>query len=57
MMEAELLRKLQQTQMVEKEAFNQLESAMIDASMPKKIRVQANSSQYSEQSGRKWMFS
>lgn len=46
-MEAELLRKLQETQMVEKQAFNNLESAMIDASIPKKMRVGANQSQYS----------
>lgn len=42
MLEAELLRKLQETQMVEKDAFSKLESAMIDASLPKKMRVNAN---------------
>lgn len=44
MMEAELLKKLQETQQLEKNAFTQLESAMIDASIPKKMRVGANMS-------------
>ena len=35
-MEADLLRKLQETQARERDAFNKLESAMIDASMPSK---------------------
>ena len=48
-MEAELLRKLQETQAVEREAFNKLESAMIDASLPKKMRVGGTQSQYSLQ--------
>lgn len=38
-LEAELLQNLQQTQNMEKEAFSQLEHAMIDASRPKKERV------------------
>ncbi len=46
-MEAELLRKLQETQQIERDAFQNLESAMIDASMPKKMRVTANTSQIS----------
>lgn len=44
-MEAELLRKLQETQKVEKDAFSQLEGAMIDASLPKKMRVMGVTSQ------------
>lgn len=44
MMEAELLQKLQNTQQVERNAFGKLESAMIDASMPKKMRVVAGES-------------
>jgi len=35
-MEAELLQKLQETQLKEKDAFGKLEVAMIDASIPKK---------------------
>lgn len=46
-LEADLLRKLQETQLVEKQAFSQLETAMIDASIPKKMRVIGNQSQYS----------
>jgi len=38
-MEAELLRKLQETQQRERDAFNQLEQAMINSSLPKKMRV------------------
>lgn len=38
-LEAELLQNLQQTQHMEREAFTQLEHAMIDASKPKKDRV------------------
>lgn len=38
-LEAELLQNLQQTQNMEKEAFSQLEHAMIDASKPKRERV------------------
>lgn len=38
-LEAELLQNLQQTQNMEREAFNQLENAMIDASKPKRQRV------------------
>jgi hypothetical protein len=37
-MEADLLRKLQETQQNEKTAFSKLESAMVDASIPKKMR-------------------
>lgn len=37
-MEAELLRKLQETQQNERAAFGRLESAMVDASIPKKMR-------------------
>ena len=37
-MEADLLRKLQETQQHEKAAFGKLESAMVDASIPKKMR-------------------
>ncbi len=48
-LEAELLRKLQETQQLERQAFTQLESAMIDASVPKKMRVGANTSQFSAQ--------
>ena len=36
MYEAELLHRLQATQKLEREAFTQLESAMIDSSLPKK---------------------
>lgn len=42
-MEAELLRKLQETQNSEREAFSKLESAMIDASMPKRNRLNETS--------------
>jgi hypothetical protein len=38
-LEAELLQNLQQTQNMEKEAFGQLENAMIEASKPKRDRV------------------
>lgn len=38
-LEAELLQNLQQTQNMEKEAFGQLENAMIEASKPKRERV------------------
>jgi hypothetical protein len=38
-MEAELLKKLQETQTNERLAFQKLESAMIDASMPTRKRV------------------
>jgi len=38
-LEAELLQNLQHTQNMEKEAFNQLENAMIDASRPKRERI------------------
>lgn len=38
-MEAELLKKLQETQNNERLAFQKLETAMIDASMPIKKRV------------------
>ncbi|CDW90942.1 UNKNOWN [Stylonychia lemnae] len=53
--EADLLRKLQETQQKEKNAFNMLESAMIDAAIPKKMRVGANQSLYSQGSGRSQM--
>ena len=43
-MEAELLQKLQQTQQNEKAAFSRLESAMVDASIPKKMRKMAGAS-------------
>ena len=38
-MEAELLLKLQQTQKQERDAFGRLENAMVDASIPKHLRV------------------
>lgn len=38
-LEAELLQNLMQTQNMEKEAFTQLEHAMIDASKPKRDRI------------------
>lgn len=38
-LEADLLRKLQETQSNERAAFQKLESAMIDASMPKQKRA------------------
>lgn len=38
-LEAELLQNLMQTQNMEKEAFTQLEQAMIDASKPKRERL------------------
>lgn len=41
-MEAELLRKLQETQKNEREAFGKLENAMVDASVPKNLRVGAS---------------
>jgi hypothetical protein len=37
--EAELLMKLQQTQKMERDAFGRLENAMVDASIPKHLRV------------------
>lgn len=37
-MEAELLGKLQETQKAERDAFGRLESAMVDASIPKHMR-------------------
>ena len=43
-MEADLLKKLQETQMLERTAFNKLETAMIDASVPKKMRISATGS-------------
>lgn len=49
-LEAELLQNLQQTQNMEKEAFSQLEHAMIDASKPKRERV--NKSRLSKRSKR-----
>jgi hypothetical protein len=49
-LEAELLQNLQQTQNMEKEAFSQLEHAMIDASRPKKERV--NRSRLSKRSNK-----
>lgn len=49
-LEAELLQNLQQTQNMEKEAFSQLEHAMIDASKPKRERV--NKSRLSRRSKR-----
>ena len=48
-LEAELLQNLQQTQNMEKEAFSQLEHAMIDASKPKRERV--SKSRLSKRSG------
>jgi hypothetical protein len=47
-LEAELLQNLQHTQNMEKEAFSQLEHAMIDASKPKRERV--NKSRLSKRS-------
>mmetsp|Transcript_30972 Transcript_30972/g.30510 ORF Transcript_30972/g.30510 Transcript_30972/m.30510 type:complete len:106 (-) Transcript_30972:27-344(-) len=41
-LEAELLQNLMQTQNVEKEAFTQLEQAMVNASKPKQARVNPN---------------
>ena len=43
-MEAELLGKLQETQKQERDAFVQLESAMVDASIPKAMREKAGTS-------------
>ena len=37
-MEAELLRKLQDTQKIERDAFGRLEAAMVDASIPRTMR-------------------
>lgn len=37
--EAELLARLQQTQTMERDAFGKLENAMVDASIPKHLRV------------------
>jgi len=37
-MEAELLQKLQETQKAERDAFGRLESAMVEASIPKSMR-------------------
>ena len=42
-MEAELLRKLQETQKSEREAFSKLESAMVEASQPKRNRLNETS--------------
>eukprot|EP00349_Pseudokeronopsis_sp_Brazil_P002665 CAMPEP_0202962242 /NCGR_PEP_ID=MMETSP1396-20130829/6342_1 /ASSEMBLY_ACC=CAM_ASM_000872 /TAXON_ID= /ORGANISM="Pseudokeronopsis sp., Strain Brazil" /LENGTH=63 /DNA_ID=CAMNT_0049682681 /DNA_START=594 /DNA_END=788 /DNA_ORIENTATION=+ len=39
-MEEELIRRLQNTQNMERDAFKELEEAMISASMPKKERMQ-----------------
>lgn len=39
-MEAELLARLHSTQAIERQAFEELEQAMISASMPKKDRLQ-----------------
>lgn len=53
-LEAELLQNLQQTQNMEREAFNQLENAMIDASKPKRQRVnKSRLSQRTNQRGSK----
>lgn len=41
-MEAELLKKLQETQNNERAAFQKLESAMVDASLPTRKRVQGD---------------
>lgn len=38
-LEADLLRKLQDTQKNEREAFGRLEHAMVDASVPKHMRI------------------
>ena len=46
-LEADLLRRLQDTQVQEREAFNKLESAMLDASLPTKVRVQVNQKKFS----------
>jgi hypothetical protein len=43
-MEADLLGKLQETQKQERDAFVQLESAMVDASIPKAMREKAGTS-------------
>lgn len=50
-MEAELLRKLQETQQNERAAFNRLENAMVDASIPKKMRRAGNATGESQMSG------
>lgn len=50
-LEAELLQNLQQTQNMEREAFNQLENAMIDASKPKRQRV--NKSRLSQRTNKR----
>ena len=54
-LEAELLQNLQQTQNLEKEAFSQLENAMIDGSKPKRERMGGNrkSSRYSKRGSKK----
>lgn len=49
-MEADLLRKLQETQQNEKAAFSRLENAMVDASIPKKMRKLGNSTVDSQMS-------
>ena len=46
-MEADLLGKLQETQKQERDAFVQLESAMVDASIPKAMREKAGTSFHS----------
>ena len=45
-MEAELLQKLQETQKAERDAFGRLESAMVDASIPKHMRRAGEQSQF-----------
>ena len=50
-LEAELLQNLQQTQNMEREAFNQLENVMIDAAKPKRQRV--NKSRLSQRTGKR----
>ena len=43
-LESDLIRKLQETQQVERHAFGKLESAMLESSLPKKARVLSNAS-------------
>ena len=43
-LEADLLVKLQETQKMERDAFVHLESAMVDASIPKNVRKMASTS-------------
>ena len=50
-MEAELLRRLQHTQKMERDAFGELENAMVNAAVPKKHRVNNTFNQTSSKLG------